>query len=128
MSSDAQALLAKAKESLDAAELLRSRNYFDYAASRAYYSMFYVAEALLAAQGESYSSHSAVIAAYGREFAKTGKLDPTFHRRLIDAQDYRNIGDYGISAHVLPEQAERVCGWAREFLAEANKYFGIGES
>ena len=63
MSSDAQALLAKAKESLDAAELLRSRNYFDYAASRAYYSMFYVAEALLAAQGESYSSHSAVIAA-----------------------------------------------------------------
>lgn len=64
---------------------------------------------------------------YGREFAKTAKLDPEFHRRLIDAQDYRNIGDYGISAHVQPEQAERVCGWALEFLVEANKYFRLGE-
>ena len=30
----------------------------------------------------------------GREYAKSGRLDPEFHRWLIDAQDFRNIGDY----------------------------------
>jgi uncharacterized protein (UPF0332 family) len=86
-------LLAKARESLEAAELLRSQGYAGFAASRAYYAMFYVAEALLRSMGQSYSSHGAVQAAYGREFAKSGKLDARFHRRLIDAQDFRNSGD-----------------------------------
>jgi uncharacterized protein (UPF0332 family) len=37
----------KARYSLAAAELLTSEGYHDIAASRAYYAMFYVAEALL---------------------------------------------------------------------------------
>ena len=41
------ALLRKAAESLRAAELLATNELFDLAASRAYYTMFYVAEAFL---------------------------------------------------------------------------------
>jgi len=81
--------------------------------------MFYVAEALLRALGQSYSSHGAVQAAYGREFAKTGKLDARFHRQLIDAQDFRNSGDYGIDAVMTKPQAEQICGWAGEFIDAA---------
>lgn len=40
-------LLAKAKENIAAARLLQKQGYSDIAASRAYYAMFYVAEALL---------------------------------------------------------------------------------
>jgi uncharacterized protein (UPF0332 family) len=119
---DIELLIEKATQSLDAAELLRQRGYFDFAASRAYYAMFYVAEALLASLGQSYSTHGAVQAAYGREFAKTGRLDPKFHRWLIDAQDFRSTGDYETGVTITPEQAAQICEWAREFGGSARSY------
>jgi uncharacterized protein (UPF0332 family) len=45
------ALLKKAKNSLDAARLLVERGFYDFAVSRAYYAMFYVAEAFLLGEG-----------------------------------------------------------------------------
>ncbi len=86
---------------------------------RAYYAMFYVAEALLSALGESFRSHGAVIAAFGRLYAKTGKIDAKYHQWLIAAQNLRSIGDYGVEAHVTDEQAETVCDWADEFIRVA---------
>lgn len=90
MNTDFVWLLDKAERSLSAARLLLDQEHHDFAISRAYYAMFYVAEGLLASLGKAYSSHAAVIAAFGREFAKTGRLDSKFHRWLIDAQDLRN--------------------------------------
>jgi len=43
MTSDIQALLQKAHQSLQAAELLKRDGFLDFAASRAYYTMFYLA-------------------------------------------------------------------------------------
>ncbi len=43
----------------------------------------------------SFSRHSAVISAFGREFASTGRVPVEFHRFLIEAQQLRNAGDYG---------------------------------
>lgn len=122
MTKDSADLLDKAKESLAAAELLMSREYYSFAVSRAYYAMFYVAEACLASIGQSYSSHAAVQSAFGREFAKPEKLDPKFHRWLIDAQDLRNIGDYGVGTDVDEEQARKACSWAGEFIASAETF------
>jgi uncharacterized protein (UPF0332 family) len=119
MSLDIQALFRKAEESLAAARGLLRDGYFDFAASRAYYAMFYIAEALLAHKGLTYSKHSAVIAGFGQEYARTGRLAPKFHRWLIDAQEFRNIGDYGIEAHVSEDEAGAVCEWASEFIQGA---------
>jgi hypothetical protein len=44
---------------------------------------------------------------------------PKFHRWLIAAQDFRNVGDYGVEAHVSREQAELVCDWSEEFIRAA---------
>ena len=41
MTPEQQNLLEKAKQSLEAAKVLQNNNFPDYAASRAYYSMFY---------------------------------------------------------------------------------------
>ena len=60
-------LLQKAGESIDVAELLIHQGFYDISASRSYYAMFYIAEALLFSKGLAFSSHSAVIAAFGRE-------------------------------------------------------------
>jgi len=63
--SEFEALIQKATESLDAARSLLRDGYPDFATSRAYYAMFYVAEALLAIMGQSYRKHSAAISAFG---------------------------------------------------------------
>jgi uncharacterized protein (UPF0332 family) len=113
------ALLQKAHESLLAAKLLSREGYSDFAASRAYYAMFYAAEALLLDRDLAFSNQSAVIAAFGKEFAKSGILDSKFHRYLIDAQDLRNVGDYGIGQEVTAIQTQEILRWAQEFLSAA---------
>ena len=115
-------LLAKAASSQRAATLLAGQDYLDFAASRAYYALFYVAEALLLAEGLSFSSHAAVIAGFGKTFAKPQRLDPRFHRYLIDAQDVRNLGDYGVGTGVSRAQLADLLIWSDEFLAAASAF------
>ncbi len=122
MKPEVQELLDKAKENLGAARLLQQNGYTEIAASRIYYAMFYVAEALLLSRGLVFSSHSAVMAAYGREFAKTQTLEPRFHRHLIDAQDLRHSGDYGTGPAVTSEQVEQALQWTQEFVAAAEAF------
>jgi uncharacterized protein (UPF0332 family) len=59
--------LEKATENVRAAHLLQQNDFGNIAASRAYYAMFYVAEALLLEIGMVFSGHAAVVSAYGRE-------------------------------------------------------------
>ncbi|MUL35547.1 HEPN domain-containing protein [Gloeocapsopsis dulcis] len=66
MTPEQQGLLEKAYRSLQAAKLLNTQPLAEFAVSRAYYAMFYVAEALLEGEGLTFSKHSAVIAAFGQ--------------------------------------------------------------
>jgi uncharacterized protein (UPF0332 family) len=74
MSPEQRKLLEKASAILDAARLLYENGQHGFAAARAYYAMFYVAEALLLGDGLSYSRHSGVAAVFGEHFAKTGRV------------------------------------------------------
>ena len=58
-------LLDKAEHAIRAAEILLDADEGDFAAGRAYYAMFYVAEALLVERGRRFRKHSAVHAAFG---------------------------------------------------------------
>ncbi|HLO52576.1 MAG TPA: HEPN domain-containing protein [Kamptonema sp.] len=117
-------LLLKARQSISAAKLLLNNGFPDYAASRAYYAMFYIAETFLDGEGMSFSSHAAVIGAFGREFARTGRVPTEFHRFLIDAQDLRNTGDYGMLDAVTADQAAEQITRAEQFLALAENLLG----
>jgi len=131
MKPETEKLLAKASRAIDAAILLVEAGNVDFAAGRAYYAMFYVAEALLAEKGRRLSKHSAVHAAYGEEFAKTAVLDPQFHRWLLDASDKRFLGDYGVEASLTPDDVRIMLEHARAFLTVASYYLssrGIGRS
>jgi len=90
MTLEQAALLKKAKDSLDASRLLVERAFYDFAVSRAYYSMFYIAEAFLFGEGLSFSKHSAVIAAFGQHFIRTGRVSQGCHRYLIEGEDSRS--------------------------------------
>lgn len=116
------ALLAKSRESLDAARLLANGGYHNFAVSRAYYAMFYAAEAFLLTRDLSFSKHSAVIASFGHHFVKTGEVLPHFHRYLIEGQEGRNVGDYDLTTQLGPEEAAEQIRRAEEFLSLAEKH------
>ncbi len=122
MNEERHALLDKAKESLAAAELLLKGGFYGFAASRSYYGMFYMAELLLLEIGQTCSKHGAVIAAFGREFIKTNLLPVELHRWLTDAQDFRNIGDYGIGVPLKEEQAWEIFEWGKKFFEQTQSY------
>lgn len=116
--------LLKARQSILAAQLLLNNSFAEYSVSRSYYAMFYITQAFLEEKGLSFSSHSAVISAFGREFAKTGIVPTKFHRQLINAQDLRNNGDYGGLNSVSIEQANEQIINAQQFLALAESHMG----
>jgi uncharacterized protein (UPF0332 family) len=88
-------LLRQAHDSLAAAKILDAQGYHGFAASRAYYTMFYIAEAFLLGQGLAFSRHSGVHAPFGEHFVKTSVVAPPFYRYLIRGMEVRHAGDYG---------------------------------
>ncbi len=125
MTETVRGLLNKAAESIGAANVLLADGYFDFAASRAYYAMFYAVEALMLDLDLSFSKHSAIIAAFGKEFVKTGMFDSRFHRYILNAFDLRNTGDYGIIHAVSAENASQTIAEAGELLAEIERYLAF---
>lgn len=124
MNADVLALIDKAQQSLAAADLLKEGGFLSFAASRGYYAMFYAAEALLLSRGAAYSSHAAVIAAFGREFAKTQALDRRLHQWLINAFNMRNMGDYDARVDFTDDQVGELLTWARDFVRDARVFLG----
>ncbi|MBD2773503.1 HEPN domain-containing protein [Iningainema tapete] len=118
-------LLRKADNTLRAAKLLVTNSFPDSAASRAYYTMFYVVEAFLLGEGLTFSSHAAVISAFGREFVRTGRVSVEFHRYLIEAQNKRIQADYNIDSSITESQATELISRAEEFLQLAQSMLGL---
>ena len=115
-------LLDKAADAIEAAELLAQGGKPEFAAGRAYYAMFYVAEALPFEQGLAFRKHSGVHAAYGKHFAKTEELDAKFHRYLLEAFESRIEGDYGVNVDLSDHAVETLIERAWEFLDAASEY------
>jgi uncharacterized protein (UPF0332 family) len=110
--------LRRARTSLKAAEALTEQGLYEDAVSRAYYAMFYAANAMLIRDGLDVSGkHSAVVAAFGREYAKTGRVDPRYHRLLIQGFEWRQKADYDVYWYVTEETARARVQDARDLLA-----------
>jgi uncharacterized protein (UPF0332 family) len=121
MTSRQQSLLEKAKRKLLTARRDFASDSFEDRVSRAYYAMFYVAEAVLDTEGLAFSSHSAVIAAFGQRFVKTGKVPTDFHRYLQKGQDLRLRGDYDEVYQVTREEAAEQMARAEAFMSFVEK-------
>jgi len=119
-------LIDKSRESIAAAELLLERGFQGFAASRAYYAMFYAAEALLLGESASFSKHAAVISAFGQRFAHGNARAAELHRYLIEGQESRTKGDYRADDPVSEEEAETQIARARKFLEFAEAYSSGG--
>lgn len=115
-------LFEKARDSIEAADILLTNNKVDIAAGRAYYAMFYIAEALLNEKDLRFAKHGGVHAAFGEYFAKTKEIDPKYHRWLLDSFDKRLVGDYGVEANLQMDVVASMIRQAQEFLEAATAY------
>jgi len=116
-----EALLTKSRRSLAAAKRLFEEGDYDFAASRAYYAIFYTTEALLLSEGLRFSKHSAVIAAFGERFVKRGVFPTRLHDILIKAFTRRNLGDYKTDPFPR-DDAESLLQEAQEFIEAVEGY------
>lgn len=114
-------LVQKAEKSLAAARELYQLGYFDFAISRAYYAMFYIAFAFLESRELAFSKYSAVIAAFGKYFAKTNLVDAKYHRYLIDAQKARCQADYNTTLEFSDQEVNDYLQQAAEFVTLADQ-------
>jgi uncharacterized protein (UPF0332 family) len=76
--------------------LLKS-DYYDDAVSRAYYSMYFAATALLLAKNIQVKTHRGLVARFGQEFVEKGLVERDFGRILRIALELRSEADYSIS-------------------------------
>jgi uncharacterized protein (UPF0332 family) len=122
MKGEVEEIIRKAERSLTAASALFEGNNFDFAVSRAYYSMFYMAEAVLLTKKLSFSKHAGVISGFNQHFIKTGVFDYKYYEMLRYAFEQRNIGDYIFQTQISKETAQKVINNAKEFLEATKKY------
>ncbi|RKZ19892.1 HEPN domain-containing protein [bacterium] len=114
--------IQKAEKFLITAEHALKIGDCDSCASRCYYAMFFMAEAVLLTKDLSASSHKGVISLFGEHFVKTGIFEREMGKALNDAYDKRLIGDYGIGFMVSEEEAREMLETARNFVQRLKNY------
>jgi uncharacterized protein (UPF0332 family) len=115
-------LLEKALKYLKSAEILLQAEDYESSVSRVYYSMFYAAEAALLVLSLSFSSHKAVISAFGKHFVKSGIFPSHMSKDLSKAFEKRQVGDYGFTQVLAESDARELLGLARKFVETIYEY------
>jgi uncharacterized protein (UPF0332 family) len=121
MKEESKKLLEKALRAIEAAQVLLNNDQPEFAAGRAYYAMFYAAEALLNEKGLKFSKHAGVQAALGEHYIKTGLLDVKYHRWLLDAFAKRIVADYGVEVDLTSNEVSEMVFQAGELIQEIKK-------
>lgn len=122
MKENTQFLLKKAESAIGAAESLLRDGYRDFAAGRAYYAMFYTAEALLAEKELTFKKHIGVHKAFSEHFIKTSVFEQKYYYWLVAAFNSRMVGDYAIRTEFEDDEVKGWIDQAREFLAKVREY------
>jgi uncharacterized protein (UPF0332 family) len=73
-------------------------------------------------EGLTFKSHKETIGAFGRLFAKRGRIDPKFQRYRIEAEELREVADYGTHAQVSSTTASKTVDRAAEFVTMAENF------
>ena len=108
----------KAEESLAAARSEFHAGRLSFAVNRLYFSLFCAVAAALARQGLSYRKHTAVRAAFHRDFVRTHRVPESDGRLYDDLFNQRQQGDY--------DQLRGLRRQRREPLQQAHCQLGLG--
>jgi len=96
--------------------------FYASAINRAYYAVFYAANATLSTQGLSRSKHSGVISAFRERFIKPGLIEAEYSHIYGQVMDDRHLSDYEINKPVTPVEAQRDLQDAQRFVSRVQAY------
>ena len=128
-SDDHAQLMQKAARALASARLLLDAGDTDGACNRAYYAMFDAARAALSAEDapETPKTHGGLIAAFGLQLVKPGRLPRELGRMLNRAEEVRLLADY-TGGSVEPAEAREALSQAQAFVDAVRDYLRNGSS
>jgi uncharacterized protein (UPF0332 family) len=123
MKESTQQLMLNAEETLHAAEVLFKEEYLRDAVNRAYYAVFYIAEALLNEKDLRFKKHGTVHGSFSQHFVKTGILAAKYHKLLTKSFGQRMLGDYDEVTRFTSGEVIQILEQAWDFLKTAKDYF-----
>ncbi len=118
----AASLIERAKKYLKSSKTLLKEGDYESSVSRAYYAMFYSAEAMLLTKDLAFSSHRGVISAFGQHFVKTGVFQREMGREFNRAFEKRQLGDYEYTFVISRDEAESILKESERFVEKITKY------
>jgi uncharacterized protein (UPF0332 family) len=90
--------------------------------NRAYYAIFYAANALLLTRDITRSKHSGVVAAFRQYLIKPGLVEGEYGEIYGRVMDDRHLCDYDVESSIEPERAQADLEDARRFVKRAARY------
>ena len=114
--------IENADESLSVAQLNLDNDFYAAAINRAYYAIFYAANALLATRKLARSKHSGVLATFRQTFIKSGLLATELSEIYGQVLEDRHEGDYEIITATSQEDAVLDLQQARYFVTEVKAW------
>ena len=115
-------MIERSKGAFKEANLLYEEGLCYGAISRAYYSMFYLTQAVLTTKDLSRKKHSAVISAFAEHFIKQGLLSKDLHSKIRQAFDERNVADYEVEILKSEEDSIEILKYALEFSEQVTPF------
>lgn len=115
-----------AREMLDASAHNIAGEFYGSGVNRAYYAIFYAANALLLTRGLSRSKHSGVIAAFRQHFVKPGHIEDEYGEIYGRVMDDRHLSDYDVESSIEPERARADLNDAQRFVERIARYLNEG--
>ncbi len=119
---DVARYVENAREALRGAETNMQLGDYHVVANRAYYAIFYAANALLAMLGLQRSKHSGVIALFREKFVKTGEIEKSYSDDYEEAMRRRDVSDYDLTAEISEDYVRVSLEAARRFVPCIEQY------
>ncbi len=115
-------LLARAEREVASARLLYEQGFNEACVSRAYYRMFYAAEAMLLHHNRTASTHRGLITLFARYLVKPGLVPAPYGKMLSRAAQKRQVADYADDFVILHEEAVSILAEAETLVQFAERF------
>ena len=121
-----RAYMDRAHQMLQTAAYNIEGGFYASAVNRAYYAIFYAANALLTTKDLSRHKHSGVIAAFRQYFVGPGLIEAEYSDIYGRVMDDRHVSDYEIDLGTPPKVAQSDLSDARRFVERVERYLRAG--
>ena len=118
---EVEIFIRKAETKLNTAKILCEEEIYEDAISRAYYSMYYAAKALLRTRNIFTKTHKGLISKLGLEFVKNGELEEEYASMIATVEERRERADYDAYYEPSRDEAEKIIEDVERFLERIKK-------